>query len=931
MGALLSLVFFASGAAALLFETLWFRQAGLMLGNSVWATSLVTSSFMGGLALGNRLAARRGGRLGRPVLAYAALEATIAAAGLALVLGLPRLTPLVAALLAPWSDWPGTLNAARFALAFALLLVPATAMGATLPVLARALAARDARFSRVLGSLYGWNTLGAVAGALAGEGLLVERLGMRGTGLCAATLDLACAAAALALSRGAENAAQALPDEPPAAGSAPGARRLLAAAFLAGGLLLALEVIWFRLLLLSVFGTSLTFAVMLAVVLAGIGLGGLAVGRWAPGAAAAWRALPFVGLGAGAATAWAYPGLFAVVRSWNSRSTSEPLEVAGLAAALMLPTSLLSGALFTLAGTALQGQGLGAAAAAGRLTLANTLGATLGPLAAGFLLLPALGIERSLFLLAAAYAAPALLLFGATPRHAGTARVRAVPALALTAFAALLATFPFGLMRERLQPFVLEPFLALGTRLEAQREGLTETIAYLVRERWGEAIEHRLVTNSHSMSGSHFASARYMRLFVYWPVALHPAPRRALLVSYGVGLTAKALTDTAALESIDVVDISKDVLQLGRVVFPAPGSFPLDDRRVRVHVEDGRFFLQTTRASYDLITAEPPPPKAAGIVNLYSREYFELVRARLAPGGLATHWLPVYQMEAPESLAVVRAFCEVFSDCSLWNGAGFEWMLAGSRDARGPVPAEVLARQWGDAVVGPELRALGFDGPELLGTTFLADANQLRELAAGVPPLDDDHPLRLSPQRVRGLDPLYPQVADGAQRRFEASAWLRAVWPAEWRERSLAAFDLQDATQRLHLRSFGAPRLTTAELTRLLTETPLRSAVLLALGTTEPGVQAARRARQRGLADPAVDEVLAGAALAQRDYARAAELLQAAERGPRAADIRPLRVLALALAGRVAEARAALAAARAQAGDAQRLPLDWLAQRFQLD
>jgi len=202
MTTILTAVFFLSGAAALLFETLWFRQAGLMLGNSVWASSLVTASFMAGLALGNFFAGRRGGALRRPVGAYALLEVVIAVTGVCLVLLFPLLAPLLAPALRAASGHPALLTFLRLALAFVLMLIPATAMGATLPLLVRALTARQADFGRAMGSLYGWNTLGAVAGALGGEMVLVQALGIRGTALTAASLNLLAALGAAWVVRG---------------------------------------------------------------------------------------------------------------------------------------------------------------------------------------------------------------------------------------------------------------------------------------------------------------------------------------------------------------------------------------------------------------------------------------------------------------------------------------------------------------------------------------------------------------------------------------------------------------------------------------------------------------------------------------------------------------------------------------------------------
>src|SRR5262245_61184370 len=229
MGAALCAIFFLSGAAALVFETLWFHQAALAFGSSVWATSLVVAAFMGGLALGNALAARLGHRLARPLRAYALLELAIGASGTALVPALPWLTPLLARVLGPFAESPAILNPLRLVTAFGLLLAPATAMGATLPLVVASLLRADPRFGRALGRLYGWNTLGAVVGALAGEVVLFEAFGIRGTALVACAANAAAAAGALALSRREGEAAGRLPARCPRsrAAVAPDARKAL--------------------------------------------------------------------------------------------------------------------------------------------------------------------------------------------------------------------------------------------------------------------------------------------------------------------------------------------------------------------------------------------------------------------------------------------------------------------------------------------------------------------------------------------------------------------------------------------------------------------------------------------------------------------------------------------------------------------------------
>ena len=240
-------LFFISGAAALLFETLWFRLAGLTLGNSVWASSIVLASLMAGLALGNLASACWGGTVRRPVRSYGWLEIVCGIGGLALVLLFPLLGRVVAPLLGPLADRPLLTNLCRLAIAFGLLLVPTTAMGATLPLLVRTLS-RQAGFGPALGRLYGWNTLGAVVGALAGELVLIPWLGLRGTGFVAAGFNLVCGLLAFALSP----RAPAGPSEAEVRQARPlrAARpvALLAAAALGGAGVLGLEVVWFRLM-----------------------------------------------------------------------------------------------------------------------------------------------------------------------------------------------------------------------------------------------------------------------------------------------------------------------------------------------------------------------------------------------------------------------------------------------------------------------------------------------------------------------------------------------------------------------------------------------------------------------------------------------------------------------------------------------------------
>jgi spermidine synthase len=873
---------------------------------------------MGGLAIGSLIAANAGDRTRRPVRVYAALEATVAVSGIALVYALHSLTPALVPVLRLFANSAPTLDALRLSTAFVLLLLPATAMGATLPVLVRALSVAEPDYGRAVGLLYGANTLGAVAGSLLCEPVLVARLGVRGAAGTAALCDGLLALAALAI---ASRWRVALGVEHRSGAGHAGARArwMLAAAFLAGGLLLAMEVIWFRFLLLFVFGTSVAFAVMLATVLLGIGLGSLAAAIWLRFQPSAHEWLPVVAALAGLATVLTYAGFADLTRRHPGLMLYDLPAIASASGRLMLPTSVVSGALFSLMAKRLKEEMPGEARAAAFLTAANTVGAALGALGACFLLLPNLGVERSVLAVSCGYGAVGIaLLFGRDPARILSLRRKATLALTGAVLGVVGALFPHGLMRNHYLVQAAGKWDD-GTRILAVREGPAETLIYKRKALWGEAVFDRLIVNGFSMSSSHYASRRYMNLFVYLPVALHPAPRRALVICYGVGSTAKALTDTQELTDIDVVDTSRDILEMGRLIFPPSEGYPLEDPRVRVRVEDGRFFLLTTDRRYDLITGEPPPPKNAGVVNLYSREYFSLVRGRLTDGGMASYWLPVYQLELPETKAVIRAFCDVFEDCSLWTGFSYEWILMGTRHARGPVSEERFSRQWRDPVVAPTLRALGIEAPEQLGALFLADATSLRQLTDGVAPLDDDHPLRISPRFPTALDPFYPRFMDTGDTagRFAASDYVATLWPTRMRAASLAAFWPQALINRLGAHGYGGPEPGLPDLAAMLTRTRLRTPVYWLLRSSAREQAIARHATDQGLKDPQLDRFLGIEAMADRDYVAAERHFRTAQSA--APDdqerIYGLRVLALCLAGRAAEAKAL----SAEAADALRL------------
>src|SRR4030095_10626587 len=356
--AVLSSILFVSGIGALIFETLWLRLSGLAFGNSVWAAALILSSFMAGLALGNALAASSKIRRWRPLYFYAVLEGLVAFFGCTIVFGLP----VVGELLRPvwqmlWSDQP-TLLGLRFVVSFLILLVPTTVMGLTLPVIIEDPLLRETEFGPAIGFLYGANTLGALLGAILGETFLIGAFGLYGTSLAASAVVCVAAAIALAVAKfGAARYAASF------TGADTSSRRrfplrfdvryrppwrLLFVSFGAGLVLLALEVIWFRFLRLYVVPLPFAFAMMLAVVLAGIGLGGIAAGSIARPSGRLNQLVSVLLLLAAVAVLASYllfPGEIVRTAAGAFSLGSWP-QIALLCLALMFPVSFLSGMMF---------------------------------------------------------------------------------------------------------------------------------------------------------------------------------------------------------------------------------------------------------------------------------------------------------------------------------------------------------------------------------------------------------------------------------------------------------------------------------------------------------------------------------------------------------------------------------------------------------
>src|SRR5436190_14511407 len=568
-------VLFFSGTGALIFETLWLRLSGLAFGNSTWAAALILSSFMAGLALGNALAASSRIRRWRPLHFYAVLELVVAFFGCTIVFGLQVLCDFMPPVWQTLWNYQPTLLGLRFAVSFLILLVPTTAMGLTLPVIIEEPLLEETEFSRAIGFLYGSNTLGAMLGAVLGEAYLIGAFGLYGTSVTAGAMLCIATVIALAVVRfGRARYAGFKSADPPAHSKFPLIfdasyrlpRRLLFVSFGTGLIFLALEVIWFRFLRLYVASSPTAFAIMLAIMLAGIGVGGLIAGAVFRSPRQSHQVLTVLLLAAAILVLLSYlffPG--ESIRAANGVFDLRWWQIAVLCVALMFPAAFVSGILFPVIAAEVQTRVGDRMNSTGLAALLNTIGAAIGPLLASFVLLPALGYQTSLICCAAGYALLSLLV----SERAASSFPRPVGIIVVSLWAIVilgLVFFPYGRAGAHFahasRPYELDDKGHVLARVVKRIEGTSDTSQLLRRDLFAKPYYYRLLSDAFSMSATNPRNQRYMRLFAYLPLAFHPTTKDVLLLCYGCGVTADAFTRKSTVERIDVVDISKEVFAL---------------------------------------------------------------------------------------------------------------------------------------------------------------------------------------------------------------------------------------------------------------------------------------------------------------------------------------------------------------------------------
>lgn len=732
----LALLFFTSGALGLVYQVLWTRSLTLILGNSTSAVGLVLAVFMGGLALGSALAGRVADRLPpRAALAgYGVLEAVLGVWAACTPLMFGAMHRGLLALAGP----EGVPFWWKAAMVVPALLPPTMMMGATLPLICRAAAS----FRGLSGSfplLYGLNTLGATLGAFLAGFLALPLLGLQATLLLAAGGNVLVGVVGLALARRWPTAVvRSEATQDPEASTFPG-MLVLTAALLSGAAAMAYEVAFTRALALSLGSSIYSFSLVLTLFLAGIGLGSLLVRR-IPAAPAVAFCVCQAGMALSVAALLLYfPALpklflelFPLVRS------SFVLLLAGdflLAAPALLVPALLMGLSLPL----LVRLGAGSYRRLGQIYAANTFGGIFASAAVALALLPGLGVEGTIRLaIGVNLAACASLLVGVR----GSARPALVAALAAVGVATLLVpSWSQQVMASG--PSVYAPLLdERGLAPEAPgkvlfyRDGANCTVS--VHE---EGEVRYLRVNGKTDASTTRSDMGTQLMLGHLPLLVHPAPRRALVIGLGSGVTAGACTLYPTLERLDVAEIEPAMVQAADL-FSDWNRRALEHPSVRMKLNDGRNVLLESEP-YDVLSVEPSNPWIAGIASLFTTEFYEICRDRLAPGGVLCQWIHLNALEEPELRMVVGTFADVFPQGQVWLGASKDLLLVTWKgdDPSAALPAR-LEKVWRESpAIRQDLEGLGVREPLAFYGRYLCQVQDLRPWYEGGRRNTDDLPL----------------------------------------------------------------------------------------------------------------------------------------------------------------------------------------------
>lgn len=768
----LTILFVGSGCAALIYEIVWFQMLQFVIGSSAVSLGVLLGTFMGGMCLGSLGLARWISPRAHPLRVYAALELGIAFLGIVILFGAPVIGSLYSANV---GHGQGGIVLRGF-VAAVCLLPPTILMGATLPAIARSVDTTPAGVSW-LAFFYGGNIAGGVCGCLLAGFYLLRVYDLPLATYTAAAVNAGVALVALVLARRTAHAAPAAMPGEIGALPAAGAWRVYAAIGLSGLCALGAEVIWTRILSLMLGGTVYTFSMILAVFLIGLGLGS-SVGAWLGRSSARPQlALGICQLLLAAAVTWAAWQLAVALPYWPIRPalSSSPwlnfqLDLVRCLWAV-LPAACLWGASFPLALAAAASPGQDPGRLVGRVYAVNTVGAIVGAVAFSMLFIGWVGTQQSqrLLVLLSALSASLVLLPAAWRGEWGAAislpqpmSRRFIRAIAVISALGLALWLAWGL------PEIPGDLIAYGRNLPSdagkgfvlyQGEGLNSSVAITMSL---DGTRHFHVSGKVEAS-SEPQDMRLQRMLGHIPALLHPKPRSVLVVGCGAGVTAGAFVVHPEVERIVICDIERLIPRVIATYFDDENYNVVYDPRVRIVNDDARHFILTTNETFDIITSDPIHPWMKGAATLYTKEYFELCRRKLNPGGMITQWIPLYESSPDVVKSELATLFAVFPEATVWGnaivGRGYDVVALAQVDPLRVNIDEIIDRVNRDdhQPVAVSLSQVGFLSALDLLATYAGQAADLAPWLADAE-LNHDRNLRLQYLAGLGLN-LYQEAA----------------------------------------------------------------------------------------------------------------------------------------------------------------------------
>jgi spermidine synthase len=741
-------LFAGSGCAALIYEVVWFQLLQLVIGSSAVSLGVLLGTYMGGMCIGSVLLSRVISRRQHPLLVYGLLELGIGFFGVAVLFIIPSLNGIYTASVG--DGLPSILL--RGLVAAICLLPPTVLMGASLPAIARWVEATPTGVSW-LGLFYGGNIAGAVFGCLFAGFYLLRVYDMAVATYAAAAINIAVAIASFALRSKTPHAP--LEDAPASVERPIGAWPIYVSIGLSGLCALGAEVVWTRLLALMLGATVYTFSIILSVFLIGLGIGSSAGSFWTRKLTRPRWALGACQLLLAVAIAWTAYAVADIVPSWPFN----PLKVANpwnlfridfmMCLMAILPPALLWGLSFPLALASVANKEQDSGALVGEVYAANTVGAILGAVGFSIVLIPWVGSQGAQQALIALSVIGALVVFfksGLTGK--GYFGVAAATLVAIILFATVAEV----------------PWLAIayGRRMSLQTD--PGRPLYIGEGRNSSVVVSQLPGGQvyFHVSGKVEASTepydmRLQRMLGHIPALIHENPKSVLVVGFGAGVTAGTFVVHPEVENITICEIEPLIPQASSKYFATENHNVFHDRRTRMVYDDARHFVLTTKDKFDIITSDPIHPWVKGTATLYSKEYFELVKQHLNPGGVITQWVPLYESDFETVKSELATFFEVFPNGTIWgndiSGEGYDLVLLAQNEPT-KIDMEALTKrlQRDDyKQVAKSLAEVNFHStPQLLGT-YAGRASDLKGWLQGAV-INRDLNLRLQYLAGMGLN-----------------------------------------------------------------------------------------------------------------------------------------------------------------------------------